>query len=64
MKEFIYVKRRYEAGRDTGKLFELITWCLQQKLSTQAQDEIDRLLRLNPSEDVAEKARELQRKLE
>ncbi len=58
MKEFTYVRRRYKAGKDTEALLELSSWCMQHKLLTQAVDELEHILRLDPSHEKARKALE------
>ncbi|MBN1418023.1 MAG: CAP domain-containing protein [Planctomycetes bacterium] len=60
IKALAYVRMRYEAGEDVGKVFDLARSCLAQGLVAQAEDELERVLRLEP--DHAE-ARDLLAKL-
>ncbi len=48
-----YVRSRYEAGEDVRKLLALARWCLAHKLTTQAEDELDRVLRIAPANEEA-----------
>ena len=50
-----YVRKRYEAGDDTAKLFALARWCTDNRLLTQAQDELERILLLDPAHEQAQK---------
>jgi hypothetical protein len=47
-KEIVYVRLRYEAADDAAKIFDLARYCVAQKLTTQAEDELERLLRMRP----------------
>jgi hypothetical protein len=53
-----YVRKRYEAGEDAAKLFDLAKWCAAAptQLLTQAQDELERVLALDPKNEQAQKA--------
>jgi uncharacterized protein YkwD len=48
-----YVPLRYEAGSDVDKLFQLSAWCVSQKLTSQAEDELERVLALKPDHGQA-----------
>ena len=51
-----YVRRRYEAGESIEKLLDLAKWASDNKLVTQAQDELERVLLLDPKNEQAKKA--------
>ena len=51
-----YVRRRYQAGDDAAKLLDLARWCVDSRLLTQAEDELIRVLHLDPDNSRAEKA--------
>jgi len=51
-----YVRRRYQAGDDTDKLLALAKWCADNRLLTQARDELERLLTIDPDHRQARKA--------
>jgi len=53
-----YVRRRYEGGDDAPKLFLLAKWCAENKLLIQAQDELERVVALDPKNEDAKKALE------
>ncbi|HPD13331.1 MAG TPA: CAP domain-containing protein [Planctomycetota bacterium] len=53
-----YVRRRYEAGERAEALFELAKWCASVQLLTQAQDELERVVALDPNHEAAKKALE------
>jgi len=54
-----YVRERYRAGEDTKALFALAKWCGSVRLITQAGDELERVVALDP--DNAEAKRILDR---
>lgn len=56
-----YVRRRYLAADDADKLFDLARWCADNRLLTQAQDELERLLALDADHEPARKALERMR---
>ncbi|MFW6162447.1 MAG: CAP domain-containing protein [Planctomycetota bacterium] len=56
-----YVRRRYQAGDDTEKLFALARWCADQGLLTQAQDELERILVLDSDHERARQVLERMR---
>jgi len=51
-----YVRERYRAGDDPGLLFKLARWCRDARLITQAQDELERVIQLDPKHEQARKA--------
>jgi hypothetical protein len=51
-----YVRERYRAGDDAGKLLALARWCAETRLYTQAQDELLRVLALDPDNQPARAA--------
>ena len=51
-----YVRHRYRARDDAGKLLQLARWCVDNRLLTQAQDELERLLALDPDHAQARRA--------
>ncbi len=51
-----YARRRYEAGEKPEALFDLAKWCASNQLFAQAQDELERLLALQPDHEAAKKA--------
>jgi len=51
-----YVRRRYEAGEEAAKLLDLAKWCAEARLLTQAQDELERVVLLDPKNDAAKRA--------
>ncbi len=53
-----YVRRRYEAGEKPEALLDLAKWCASNQLLAQAQDELERLLAIEPAHDGAKKALE------
>lgn len=53
-----YVRRRYEAGDKAEALFELAKWCASVQLLVQAQDELERVVALDPNHEAAKKALE------
>jgi hypothetical protein len=53
-----YVRKRYEAGEKPEALLDLAKWCANNQLFTQAEDELERLLVLEPKNAAAEKALE------
>ena len=54
-----YVRGRYQAGDDPARLFALAKWCGDASLLTQAEDELERVLALDPKHPEA--ARVLER---
>ena len=51
-----YVRRRYQAGDDTDRLLALGKWCADNRLLTQARDELERILSIEPDHEQARKA--------
>jgi len=47
IKALAYVRMRYEAGGDVGKIFDLARFCLTQGLASQAEDELEGILALD-----------------
>jgi len=50
-----YVRARYQAGGDVEKLFALARWCTENRLLTQAQDELEHILAIDPDHGQARK---------
>ncbi|MFP4056173.1 MAG: CAP domain-containing protein [Candidatus Brocadiia bacterium] len=53
-----YVRRRYLAGDDPARLYELARWCVARRLLAQAEDELERLHQLDPDHEQAREALE------
>jgi len=51
-----YVRDRYRAADDPARLLALAKWCADNRLITQAQDELLRILELEPDNKPAKKA--------
>jgi len=51
-----YVRQRYRAANDAGKLLDLAKWCTENHLLAQAQDELARVLALDPNNAAARNA--------
>jgi len=51
-----YVRERYRAGKDPAAILALAKGCVAAKLLPQAEDELERLLEIDPENEVAKKA--------
>ena len=53
-----YVRDRYRAGKDLAAIVDLAKWCATSRLPLQAEDELQRVLEIDPKNAAAKKALE------